>query len=141
MQQYQINTSAIASEDFGDEVIIVNLARGNYYSLRGSGAFVWQGLQTNCPADALAARLVARYTVEEVDAQNALALFLTQLADESLISPVGELPASATPAEGVEGGKQPFLAPMLEVFTDMQDLILLDPIHDVNAETGWPAKK
>jgi hypothetical protein len=26
------------------------------------------------------------------------------------------------------------------VYEDMQDLLLLDPIHDVD-ETGWPARK
>jgi hypothetical protein len=26
---------------------------------------------------------------------------------------------------------------MLEVFTDMEDLLLLDPIHDVG-DAGWP---
>ena len=28
---------------------------------------------------------------------------------------------------------------MFERFTDMQDLLLLDPIHDVD-ETGWPVR-
>ncbi len=30
-----------------------------------------------------------------------------------------------------------YVAPVLESFTDMQDLILLDPIHEVDA-AGWP---
>jgi len=27
----------------------------------------------------------------------------------------------------------------VEAHTDMADLILLDPVHDVDAEHGWPA--
>jgi hypothetical protein len=34
----------------------------------------------------------------------------------------------------------PFTPPALTKFTDMQDLLLLDPIHDVGSG-GWPAKK
>ena len=31
-----------------------------------------------------------------------------------------------------------FVAPQLHKYTDMQELLLLDPIHDVDQE-GWPA--
>jgi hypothetical protein len=33
-----------------------------------------------------------------------------------------------------------FQAPRFEKHTDMQDLILLDPVHEV-ADTGWPHAK
>lgn len=31
--------------------------------------------------------------------------------------------------------------PVVEEFNDVQDLILADPIHDVDPNTGWPALK
>jgi hypothetical protein len=31
-----------------------------------------------------------------------------------------------------------FRAPRLEKHTDMQDLILLDPVHEVDPQRGWP---
>ena len=37
------------------------------------------------------------------------------------------------------GARQPWSAPVLETFTDMQDLILLDPVHEVEPTRGWPA--
>jgi hypothetical protein len=42
------------------------------------------------------------------------------------------LPADVLPAA--------FVAPVLHKHTDMQDLLLLDPIHEVD-ETGWPSVK
>jgi hypothetical protein len=39
-----------------------------------------------------------------------------------------------------EGKKPDFEAPVLNRYTDMQDLLLLDPIHEVD-ETGWPIQK
>ena len=32
---------------------------------------------------------------------------------------------------------RPYESPCLESYTDMEDLLLLDPIHDVG-KTGWP---
>ena len=35
---------------------------------------------------------------------------------------------------------QQYAAPKLATYSDLQDLLLLDPIHDVD-ETGWPAAR
>jgi len=34
-------------------------------------------------------------------------------------------------------GRPPFVKPILQKYTDMADLLLLDPIHEVG-EQGWP---
>ena len=31
--------------------------------------------------------------------------------------------------------------PTLKKYDDMADLLLVDPIHDVAAETGWPERR
>ena len=46
----------------------------------------------------------------------------------------GEVPAAAVQPVG---GRVPFEAPSFTTFTDMQDIILLDPVHEVDAR-GWP---
>ena len=35
------------------------------------------------------------------------------------------------------GERVPFVAPSFTTFTDMQDIILLDPVHEVDTR-GWP---
>ena len=43
-----------------------------------------------------------------------------------------------TMSEAADGrSRLPFAAPVLHKYTDMEDLLLLDPIHDVD-ESGWP---
>jgi hypothetical protein len=46
--------------------------------------------------------------------------------------------------EGVPSGepspREPFAAPALNTFSDMQELLLLDPIHEVD-EAGWPVAR
>jgi hypothetical protein len=60
------------------------------------------------------------------------------LSTEGLVVPLEEDAASPDSTN-----RQPlpepsgFEPPVLEKFTDMQDLILLDPVHEVD-ERGWP---
>jgi hypothetical protein len=31
-----------------------------------------------------------------------------------------------------------FVAPTLNTYTDLQDFLLADPLHDVDEQAGWP---
>jgi hypothetical protein len=37
--------------------------------------------------------------------------------------------------------KLPFQKPLLQKYTDMEALLLVDPIHEVDEEEGWPKQK
>ncbi len=75
----------------------------------------------------------AKQAVDEAGAQTAVRAFLKELQEEQLIvtepaeilaAPAGPLPPAAS-------------RPALQKFTDLQDLLMLDPIHEVD-ERGWP---
>lgn len=136
---YRVNTPAIVSEIFDNEVILVNMSRGHYYSLRDTAATIWQGLDAGLPVDALIDRLVAGYTIERAEAGQAVALFLQQAAEQQLIIPAGQ-PVVIKPLDAPLI-RRPFSTPVLETYTDMQDLLALDPIHDVDPQQGWPIQK
>ena len=40
----------------------------------------------------------------------------------------------------ISGTRQPYSPPVLNSYTDMEELLLLDPIHDVD-QAGWPMPK
>jgi hypothetical protein len=73
-------------------------------------------------------------------------LFLNQLQQEGLVIAIDDkstdspLPQNWKDQITVNGNKTVFNAPVLNKYTDMQDLLLLDPIHEVDA-TGWPSTK
>ncbi len=74
--------------------------------------------------------------------ERAVGQFLDELKQEALIIPTTEPLAQSrtgTTAElaGNTVWEKSFEAPILHKFTDMQELLLLDPIHEVD-ETGWP---
>jgi hypothetical protein len=62
--------------------------------------------------------------------------FLAELEAEGLLlDGNGDGPAPGSPAPGPG-----HVTLVLHRYTDMQDLIVLDPIHDVD-ETGWPNRR
>ncbi|WP_080054728.1 PqqD family protein [Spirosoma aerolatum] len=135
--QYCISP-AIVSEHFDDEVIIVNMSRGNYYSLRGSAALVWQGLEAGASQDILLSYLANAYSTDEAVISEPINTFLEQLVNEALLTKGPQSQTSPLPTCTIP---KPFTPPVLEIYTDMADLLTLDPIHDVSPVEGWPIKK
>ena len=127
----------IVHEDFGDEMVVVNLDTGKYYAFTPVAADLWSHLQGGATVDSLVTGTQLRYAGDPTEIERAVLTFLEGLLAEALL-----LSAAAPPGDGrgalVTGGdKLPFAAPTFEVFSDMEDLLLLDPIHDVD-ESGWP---
>jgi len=135
---FRANSPNVIHETIEGEVILIDLKTGTYYSLRDAGAAVWQAIEQGAGEDGIAAELRSRYEGSESEIRDAVRQLLAQLEGEGLIRAEGEAgPAAMPSAAGNGDGRLPFAAPVLEKHTDMQDLILLDPVHEVGAE-GWP---
>lgn len=119
-------------------MVIVHLGSGSYYSLSDSAARLWQELSGR-PMSALelAQRLSAWY---DVDADGALrdgSQFLAHLEREGLVLQADMPGAPAVPVEAL--AVRPLYAPpALSTYNDLQELFLLDPVHDVDPAQGWP---
>lgn len=143
--RYRVNRPRVIAQEIDGEVVAIHLETGNYYSLLASGPAVWAALEGSAAADEIVERLTARYDGEAGAMREPVTTFLTQLEAEGLIVP-DEDPAGS-PDEMPEravldpGERSSFAAPLLEKFDDMQDLILLDPVHEVTEEQGWPHPK
>jgi hypothetical protein len=135
MAAYTTNPQAI-HETIDGETIIIDLASGTYFSLQGSGTEIWHGLTAGEPVGAIVERLAQSYSGDPTEIAAQTQAFLRDLEADGLISSTngssGEIEAPASAA-----GEQPFAAPKVEKYTDMQDIILLDPVHQVD-ERGWP---
>jgi hypothetical protein len=139
-QVYRPSGSGVASEQFDDEIILINLPRGNYYSLRYTAFELWGQLLDGASRRQLAAFLSSRYGIDQVRADQDTQTFIEQLLNEGLIAPA-EAAIPAGQPEAPAPSAIPYSIPALEVYSDMQDLLLLDPVHDVDSEQGWPLKK
>jgi hypothetical protein len=124
MTVYRIRTPKVVHESVAGEVVAIDFDSGSYFSLRGPAEAVWSALS----GDEGRAVDKAAGAVADVDA-DAVAGFLDHLVELGLLERTGP-PAGSGSVTGTG-------ALVVEQFTDMEDLILLDPVHDVS-DAGWP---
>jgi hypothetical protein len=124
---FAINESQISHNAFDDEVIVVNLASGSYFSMHQCAAEIWR-LLTRGPGSA--ASLAAAFPNAAADAPSAIESFLRQLVDQELIVAFDAEAQTVTAATH-------YSPPILETFDELRELLLADIIHDTD-EAGWP---
>lgn len=143
--RYTVNRSKVVLEHFDDETILINMQTCVYYSLNRSGCDVWKLVEAGHDAATITQTLFRRHGGDQGAIAGAVASLFTELVTEGLLEPLSDETAAhlipaAPPAEADLPSPQslePFVAPSLSRYHDMQELLLLDPIHDVDA-SGWP---
>src|SRR2546429_9012419 len=137
--RFRVNSPNVIHETIEGEVILIDLKTGTYYSLREAGAAIWQAIEQGAGEDEIEAELGLRYDASAAQIHDGVRELLAELEREGLIRAAdGEADPAVKWAVSDNGSARlPFEAPRLEKHTDMQDLILLDPVHEVGAE-GWP---
>lgn len=130
---YTTKLPNLVSRRFDDEVILANFKTGLYYSLVGSAADIWLGLDAGRSRNDIAAAIVG---TGDAGTQQEICAFVDKLAAEGVIAPREDSPEAQpwTPQFST-----PYAAPVLDHFDDLRDLLFLDPVHDVS-EAGWPAR-
>ena len=102
-------SGTVLHDTIDDEVIVIDLTTGTYYSLRGTAAEVW-GLLQRSPGmthEELAQAVVVRYQTNGHDVEAAMTQFLGQLHAEGLVSEVPASPATPAVAAMVEPSTTP----------------------------------
>lgn len=141
MIHFRINSPNVIYEIIDGEAVMVNLESGSYYSIDKVGIVVWEYVDRGMSNDQIVSAISAQYDGERTYIERHVDQLLDQLQAEELIvlteaSPLEvALPSENADANGGVGLE--FEAPVLHKYTDMEDLLLLDPIHEVD-ETGWP---
>ena len=141
--RYEPAGQDVVAEEIEGEVVIVNLNNGNYYSLGHSGSLAWAGIQRRASLQQMQEWQQQHYSGDPEVMNLELERLLQALEEEALIRRVADS-ASVAPAEPPgppESGKQVYQTPLFERFTDMGDLLLLDPVHETEEEKGWPHAK
>jgi hypothetical protein len=124
-------------ETIDGETIVIDLATGTYYSLRGSGSVIWNAVAAGATRESVVDHLETIYETAPGEAADATDAFLSELEREQLIARGNGAGPSVAPASTPVEVRSPFEPPRLEKYEDMQDIILLDPVHMVD-DQGWP---
>jgi hypothetical protein len=131
----------VAHERLDDEVVVINLDSGAYFALDGASADCWTLLASHTPVDAAALVLADRYATSHDTVSADVQRLAAELVREGLAAwdPTATPPADAVTLlpPCVPGAPLAYEALRAEKYDDMEELLLLDPIHEVDA-AGWP---
>lgn len=132
--RYAINAPDVVAEDFDGKIVILNLADGRYFSLEGIASQIWSLLLAGRTPEAI---LGSIQTQQPLLSQPSSA-FVERLIELKLVRQQDEETGSARGSiDEVWSDEEP----KIEVFDDLAELILADPIHDVDEQAGWPAPR
>lgn len=134
--RYLIDSNRVSHERLQDEVIIINVATGSYFSGSGTAADLWTLLAGGASFDEMVAILAAAYGTDAASITGDLEACIAGLIESAVIS-VGEGAPAAAAGKLPDFQRPSWSPPMFDEYTDMWDLLQADPIHDVS-ETGWP---
>lgn len=127
---FKPNEPNVISESMEDELVVINLESGFYFSLNRSAAAIWKQVEKGFSMeDILKSRKSSMKDDEEI--KHSIEAFFEFMREEKLIIPA-EAPGETGRPETIDYEK-----PEIEKFSDMQEMLLLDPIHEVS-EMGWP---
>lgn len=127
MQVLRPDDTAVAGKVIDGEAIIMNLTNGAYYSMEGVGAVVWEGIQQRRSLGAIHDSIARRFDVEDGRLRADLDRLVAELLAEGLIIATVEHSNGSDPAHGPLRGTASYHPPSLNKYTEMADLLALDP--------------
>jgi hypothetical protein len=134
-KRWTIDNERVVSEVLDGEAVIVDLAAGHYHAATGVAATVWQAIGAALDVEAIVDLAGRSHRDVPATATDEITRFIDQLLHAGLITPApdGTVPSDVQPP----AEPTPWVPPRLESHDDLEDLLVLDPVHDVTAE-GWP---
>jgi hypothetical protein len=133
---YRFNDDSFASESFEDEIVVLNLDDGIYYAFRGAAVVAWPYIVAGHSEPVMAGALASRYGVGADVLALDLKEFVERLLNEKILL---SAPETASQIDPPKGGCSPAYEGFgFERHADLEDLLTLDPIHDVDPDKGWP---
>jgi hypothetical protein len=143
--RFRIPSPKVEHEIIDNEAVIIEFQSGSYYSLDSVGTDILELIAEGASLEETVENIACRYqgTREQID--KAVKQLLSELLQEGLlVQDNQESEQEGKPGPQIESPpetqKPEIQTPVLKKYTDMQELLLLDPIHEVD-EAGWPHAK
>jgi hypothetical protein len=136
-QRLELNSADVAAKDIDGEILVMNVANGMYYSLDGVGAVAWRLLASGHSLQQAAEALSSMYGVNFAVALHDVTDLAIHLVDEGLVSVSSAAVSLDAPVSMDSATEGPYSAPTLNSYSDMADLLALDPPMPGLAETSF----
>ncbi len=131
---YKLNDQKMFYDMAEGQAIVINFTTGMYYGTSSLGSAVLDSLLAGAAVQDICKAIQALPGCPE-DMEAQLNAFVEELLRKEIIVP-GETTGAACTMDAAcltDGFKL-----TVDEFAEVQDLILADPVHDVDVEQGWP---
>jgi hypothetical protein len=121
------NASEVAAKVMDGEAILINLSNGMYYNMEQAGGVIWEAIEAGSSLRDIAAAVSVRYDVAPELALGDVERVADELLRERLVVVSVDAAPPASANGGALGEKLPYVQPRLNKYSDMADLLALDP--------------
>jgi hypothetical protein len=132
-----VRNPKIVSEEFDNEIILIDIEKGLYFTIGGLGVDLWRIFSHPCSLENIT-QLLVNENIKNIDPKT-ISAFIHQLEENEL------LVSSSEDSHSSESDKQylfsSILAPSLSIYSDLAELIAIDPVHEVDNSLGWPVRQ
>jgi hypothetical protein len=139
-RRFRVNGNDVVGRIVDGEGVVFNLASGMYYGLDPTGALVWTMVERHHSSAEVASMLAALHGLDLDQVSDDVEHLVDELLAESLIEPDERLSPAPLDDGSLVGPSHEYRAPVLEKYSDMQELLALDPpmptIEDL-PRTAW----
>lgn len=139
-RKLRVHSPNVVHETIDGEAILLDLNTGNYFSLDGSGAVIWDFIDKYGDWMRVLKLVVSGNDANDKLVVESVTAFVQELFDEKLLVELHNIVNEQVTPEvenQMKAFADNFIPPKVNKYSDMQDLLLLDPIHEVD-EKGWP---
>lgn len=135
---YKLNEEKMFFDIADGQAVVINFVTGMYYGTSSLGSVILDRLVHGNSPDKIRIAVEALPGCPE-DFGTELDSFIAELREKGILIPGDTVAGGEETMEGnvLEDG----FVLTLDEFTEVQDLILADPVHDVDVEKGWPIFK
>ena len=136
MTQYALTSKNISGEIIDDELIVIDLSRGVYFTSKGAALHLWRGVVSGNNIEELVEQLCSK-SDEPDNFKKMCVEWLNALTSEGILQEAGG--GGANISVGLLGTEElsKIAPPTFEMHHDLEDILLFDPVHDFD-ELGWP---
>ena len=127
------DTGRFPNDTIDGETVLIDSEKGHLFLFMGIGPQVWERLIAGASVDALVNDVSARYGEAAAVPTRS---FIEALEQAQMLR--NDPAPSAAPHSASTAWPETFIAPTLERYDQIADIISMDPIHEVDPNKGWP---
>lgn len=131
------NADRFPHDTLEGETVLIDSERGHLFLFTGTGPCLWQRLAAGAAFETVVQEVVTRFGPE---AAEPTMHFLEQLEQHEMVRQGIPSDQASTAIQEI-AWPDLFVAPGIERYDQIADIISMDPIHEVNPTEGWPHRQ